>query len=49
MLKSTVTIALPALVTGCSTSPVSFDQAKHVPGSRVMAYGQKPVGPYGTI
>ena len=49
MLKITATIALAALVTGCSTSPVSFDKAKPVPGSRVMAYGQKPAGPYGTI
>lgn len=49
MLKITATIALAALMTGCSTSPVSFDQAKPVPGGRVMAYGQKPAGPYGTI
>lgn len=49
MLKTIATIALAALVTGCSTSPVSFDQAKPVPGSRVMVYGQKPAGPYGTI
>ena len=49
MLKITATIALAALVTGCSTSPISFDQAKPVPDSRVMAYGQKPAGPYGTI
>ena len=49
MLKTTAAAVLVALLTGCSTSAVSFDQAKPVPGDRVMAYGKKPAGPYGTI
>jgi len=49
MLKIAAATALVALMTACSTSPVSFDQAKPVPGDRVLAYGKKPAGPYGTI
>jgi hypothetical protein len=49
MLKIAAATALLALMTGCSTSPVSFDQAKPVPVERVLAYGKKPAGPYGTI
>ncbi|WP_149087661.1 hypothetical protein [Pseudomonas prosekii] len=49
MLKIAAATALAALITGCSTSPVSFEQAKPVPGERVLAYGKKPAGPYGTI
>lgn len=49
MLKIAAATALVSLMAGCSTSPVSFDQAKPVPVERVLAYGKKPTGPYGTI
>ena len=49
MLKIASATALVSLMAGCSTSPVAFDQAKPVPVERVLAYGKKPAGPYGTI
>lgn len=49
MLKIAAATALVVLIAGCSTSPVAFDKAKPVPGDRVLAYGKKPAGQYGTI
>ncbi len=49
MLRLFAATALLVLMTGCSTSPVAFDKAKPVPSDRVMSYGKKPAGPYGTI
>lgn len=37
------------MLAGCSTSPVPFDQARPVPVERLLAFGKKPAGPYGTI
>lgn len=49
MLKITAVAALVALMSGCSTTPVPFDQAKPVPSDRVLIYGKKPATPYSTI
>ncbi|WP_339494440.1 hypothetical protein [Pseudomonas sp. EA_35y_Pfl1_P108] len=49
MLKITAVATLVALMSGCSTTPVPFDQAKPVPSSRVMAFGKKPTESYSTI
>ena len=49
MLKITAVFALVTLMSECSTTPVPFDQAKPVPGDRVLTYGKKPVTPYSTI
>ena len=37
------------LLTGCSTSPISSDQANLVPASRLLSFQGKPAGQYGTL
>lgn len=49
MKNAFAVMAVASVLTGCSTTPVPFDQAKPVPGERVLAFGAKPSAPYGTI
>lgn len=38
-----------ALLAGCSTSPISSNQADPVPANRLTAFQNKPAGQYGTL
>lgn len=49
MKNAIAVIAVASVLTGCSTTPIPFDQAKPVAGDRVLAFGAKPSIPYGTI
>lgn len=49
MKRALALMALFGALAGCSTTPVPFDQAKPIPGERVLAFGAKPSAPYGTI
>ena len=37
------------LIAGCSTSPISSNEADPVPAARLSAYQSKPSGPFGTL